>query len=315
MTIVAILISLLCLACGARSEEDSRPPMPTGFSGSAAYEYARAQLAFGPRVPGTDGWRRAGEWLEAQLRAQADTVMVQQWQHTLASGAKIPMRNILGRFRPDLRDRVLYLAHWDTRPVSDEAQDPSARATPVPGANDNASGVGLLLALAEVLKRNAPPIGVDLLLVDGEDYGDFDSMRDVLIGSTYFAAHLPDSAYRPLFGVVWDMIGDRDLRITQEINSLNSAPEVVARVWNLAADRGLADVFVPEPGIAINDDHVPLLRAGLRVIDVIDFEYPHHHKPSDTIDKISVESLQKVGDVATALITSAAPGTTLTGSK
>jgi hypothetical protein len=145
-------------------------------------------------------------------------------------------------------------------------------------------------------------------LVDGEDYGDFDSMRDVLIGSTYFATHLPDSAYRPLFGVVWDMIGDRDLRITQEINSLNGAPEVVARVWNLAADRQLADVFVPEPGQAINDDHIPLLRAGLRVIDVIDFEYPHHHKPSDTIDKISVESLQKVGDVATALITGYSQG-------
>jgi glutaminyl-peptide cyclotransferase len=315
MTIVTILISLLCLACGARSEEATRSPMPTGFSGSAAYEHARAQLAFGPRVPGSEGWRRAGQWLEDQLRAQADTLVVQQWQHTLSSGARLPMRNILARFRPELRDRVLYVAHWDTRPVSDEAQDPSARATPVPGANDNASGVGLLLALAEVLKRNAPPIGVDLLLVDGEDYGDFDSMRDVLIGSTYFAAHPPDTAYRPIFGVVWDMIGDRDLRITQEINSLNSAPEVVARVWNLAADRGLADVFVPEPGQAINDDHVPLLRAGWRVIDVIDFEYPHHHKPSDTIDKISVESLQKVGDVATALITGQPTRTTLTGSK
>jgi glutaminyl-peptide cyclotransferase len=110
--------------------------------------------------------------------------------------------------------------------------------------------------------------------------------------------------YRPLFGVVWDMIGDRDLRITQEVNSLNGAPEVVARVWNLAADRQLANVFVPEPGMAINDDHIPLLRAGLPVIDVIDFDYAHHHKPTDTLDKISVESLQKVGDVATALIMS-----------
>jgi glutaminyl-peptide cyclotransferase len=302
MTVVTILISLLCLACGARSEEANRPPMPTGFSGSAAYEHARTQLAFGPRVPGSEGWRRTGQWLEAQLRAQADTVVLQRWQHTLRSGAQIPMLNILARFRPELRDRVLYLAHWDTRPVSDAAENAVARAMPVPGANDNASGVGLLLALAEALKRNPPPVGVDLLFVDGEDYGDFDSMRDVLIGSSYFATHLPDSGYRPVFGVVWDMIGDRDLRIAQEVNSLNGAPEVVARVWNLAADRMLADVFVPEPGIAINDDHVPLLRAGLRVIDVIDIEYPHHHKPTDTIDKISVESLQKVGDVATALI-------------
>src|SRR5918992_3301186 len=143
MTVLTILISLLCLACGARSEEAIRPPAPTGFSGTAAYEYARTQLSFGPRVPGTEGWRRAGEWLEAQLRAQADTVLLQQWQHRLASGATIPMRNILARFRPELRDRVLYLAHWDTRPVSDAAENPAARTTPVPGANDNASGVGL----------------------------------------------------------------------------------------------------------------------------------------------------------------------------
>lgn len=274
----------------------------TGFSGTAAYEYARTQLEFGPRVPGTEGWQKTGDWLVEKFRESADTVIEQRWNHTKADGETIPMRNIIARFRPEMTERVLYVAHWDTRPTSDAADSAAERVTPVPGANDNAGGVGLLLALADVLRSTEPAYGVDILLVDGEDYGNFDSMEDVLIGSTYFAANLPDSGYRPLFGVVWDMIGDRDLSIRQEGHSLNGAPEVVARVWNLAADRGLSHVFVPEPGIAITDDHVPLLRAGLRVIDVIDFEYDHHHKPTDTMDKISPASLQMVGDVATALV-------------
>ena len=275
---------------------------PTGFSGTAAYEYARAQLEFGPRVPGSEGWQKTGDWLVAKLRESADTVIEQRWNHTKADGGTIPMRNIIARFRPGMTERVLYVGHWDTRPTSDAADSAAERMTPVPGANDNAGGIGLLLALADVLRNTEPAYGVDILLVDGEDYGNFDSMEDVLIGSTYFAANLPDSGYRPLFGVVWDMIGDRDLRIRQEGHSLNGAPEVVARVWNLAADRGLSHVFVPEPGIPITDDHVPLLRAGLRVINVIDIDYEHHHKPTDTMDKISPASLQMVGDVATALV-------------
>ncbi|HUF66527.1 MAG TPA: M28 family peptidase [Gemmatimonadaceae bacterium] len=301
MPALAAILCILVAACGGRGDDPVSAP-PTGFSGTAAYEYARTQLDFGPRIPGTEGWQQTGDWLVAKLSESADTVIEQRWNHTTANGGTIPQRNILARFRPEMRERVLYLGHWDTRPTSDAADDPADRGIPVPGANDNAGGVGLLLALADVLKNTEPAYGVDILLVDGEDYGNFEQMTDVLIGSTYFAANLPDSGYQPLFGVVWDMIGDRDLRIRQEGHSLNGAPEVVARVWNLAADRGLSHVFVPEPGIAVTDDHLPLLRAGLRVIDVIDIDYEHHHKPTDTIDKISPASLQMVGDVATALV-------------
>ena len=301
MPALAALLCIIVAACGGRGEDSVRVPA-TGFSGTAAYEYARTQLDFGPRVPGTEGWQKTGDWLVEKFRESADTVIEQRWNHTTADGGTIPMRNIIARFRPEMTERVLYVGHWDTRPTSDAASSAAERAIPVPGANDNAGGIGLLLALADVLRNTEPAYGVDILLVDGEDYGNFDAMEDVLIGSTYFAANLPDSGYRPLFGVVWDMIGDRDLRIRQEGHSLNGAPEVVARVWNLAADRGLSHVFVPEPGIAITDDHLPLLRAGLRVINVIDIDYEHHHKPTDTMDRISPASLQMVGDVATALI-------------
>jgi Zn-dependent M28 family amino/carboxypeptidase len=276
----------------------------TTFDGATALSFVRTQLDFGPRIPGTDGARRCGDWIIAAMRARADTVLVQSWTHQTVGGKLLPLRNILARYRPTATDRVLYVTHWDTRPVSDEADDPKERSLPVPGANDGASGVALFLALGDALKRTPPSVGVDLLFVDGEDYGTFTPPRDVLLGSTYFASHLPSPGYAPLFGVLWDMIGDRDLQIYQEGNSLQRAPEVVARVWQQAADLGYAGYFVPKFKYTVTDDHVPLLAKGLRVIDVIDFDYPgSHHTPRDTFDKVSAASLQVVGDVATALVT------------
>lgn len=290
---------LLPLAGACRGERGH-----SRFDGDAALRYTRAQLAFGPRVPGTDGWRRGGDWIVAQMRSRADTVIEQRWMHVLANGDSIPMRNILARFRPQATDRVLYVTHWDTRPVADGETDPALRRQPIPGADDGASGVGLFVALGDVLRRTPPTVGVDLLLVDGEDYGNFDTMTDVLIGSTYFASHLPSPDYHPLYGVLWDMVGQKDLVIKQEQNSVAMAPEVVSRVWETAARLGYGKIFVNElTPYAITDDHVPLLKAGLRVIDVIDMDYPYHHKLSDTIDKLSAESLGAVGDVAATLVT------------
>ena len=190
------------------------------------------------------------------------------------------------------------------------------RGTPIPGANDGAAGVGLFVALADALKKTPPNVGVDLLFVDGEDYGrSFDPPYvDVLLGSQYFADHLPSAAYRPIYGVLWDMIADKDLNIYQEERSVTSAPEVVSRVWQKAADLGYSKYFVNRGGQSVTDDHVPLLEKGLRVIDVIDIDYgppapgggadpSYHHTLQDTIDKISVKSFQIVGDVALSLLT------------
>ena len=284
----------------AGCERTVRPQ--TSFDGQTALGYARAQVAFGPRIPGSAGATRCGDWIIAAMRQRADTVIIQSWSHTTVAGTVLPLRNILARFRPSDAERVLYITHWDTRPISDEALDSTQRHIPVPGANDGASGVALFIALGDVLKKQPPSVGVDLLFVDGEDYGDFPKMQDVLLGSTYFAAHLPDSAYRPLYGVVWDMIGDRDLEIYEENNSAQHAPEVVERVWAAAAELGYDRYFIPRTKYTVTDDHVPLLRVGLHVIDVLDFDYPAHHTPGDTMDQISARSLQIVGDVATALL-------------
>ena len=308
---LVVALASLVIACGgdaqkgsAAQREGNSTPTATAFNGTAAYNYAKAQVDFGPRVPGTPAAKRAGDWIISQMRARADTVIVQSFTYTTADGKKLPLRNILARFRPDLKERVLYLTHWDSRPISESATTAAERKKPVPGANDGASGVGMFVALADVLKKKKPYVGVDLLFTDGEDYGQFGPPEvDVLIGAKYFATHLPSPDYKPLYGVLWDMIGDKDLRIPYEMNSFQQAPEVVARVWQVASDLGHADTFVQESGGEITDDHIPLLKAGLRVIDVIDLTYPPHHTPQDTMDKISAKSLATVGDVATALVT------------
>ena len=294
---------LLCLGLAVAVVSCDRQPEAGKFDGEAALRYAKAQVDFGPRVPGTPAAQRAGDWIIEQMRARADTVIVQSWTHVTQDGKQLPMRNIIARYKPSATDRVLYVTHWDSRPVSDQEENLGLRQMPVPGANDGASGVGLFVALGDALKKTPPTSGVDLLFVDGEDWGEFDDkLADVLIGATYFSRNPPDSGYRPIFGVLWDMIGDKDLRLLKEGYSVQGAPEVVERVWKTAAELGHDDVFVNEEMGGITDDHVPLLRAGLRVIDVIDIEYPHHHRTTDTIDKISARSLSIVGEVAEALL-------------
>jgi hypothetical protein len=300
--------ALLTLGACNRSEAALRTP----FDGEAARRYVKAQLDFGPRVPGTEAHRRTGDWIVEQMRQRADTVIEQRWNHVTAKGDTLPLLNVFARFRPGASTRILYVTHWDSRPTSDQADDPARRVLPVPGANDGASGVGMFIALADLLKRTPSTVGVDLLFVDGEDYGTFGPPDvDVLIGSTYFAANM-QAGYQPIFGVLWDMIGDADLQVLQEGHSVERAPEVVARVWETAARLDYQQYFVPRVGTAITDDHLPLLDKGLRVIDVIDIDYlgapgsgkpNYHHTPEDTLDKVSARSLKIMGDVAYALIT------------
>ena len=308
-----LLLALPALGCDSLP---GRSGPRTSFDANAAMQYTKAQLAFGPRVPGTAGHVKAGDWIVTMMKQRADTVIEQRFTHRTADGKELPLRNILARFKPAATQRILYLTHWDTRPTADEDPVLGNRSTPIPGANDGAAGVGLFVALGDALKKAPPNVGVDLLFVDGEDYGQsFDPpYTDVLLGSQYFAQHLPSPDYRPMYGVLWDMIADKDLNIYQEARSVTSAPEVVTRVWAKAKDLGYEKYFIPRGGQDVIDDHVPLLEKGLRVIDVIDIDYgppgrdggaspSYHHTLQDTIDKLSVQSLQIVGDVALSLVT------------
>jgi len=288
----------LLLACQARAGAGRGA---REFNGPTAFTYLEKQMSFGPRIPGTPAHRATGDWILSRLRASADTVIVQEIAHVNRQGETLRLRNFFARFQPAARERVLFLAHWDTRPHADQSQNLGQQRLPVPGANDGASGVAVLLGVADALKQRAPTMGVDLLFVDGEDYGNFADSTDVLIGSRWFAGHQPPG-YQPLFAVLFDMVGDKDLQIYQEGNSLAFAPEVVQRVWRTAADLGYERTFVPTARHTLTDDHVSLQRAGIHAIDVVDFDYPFWHTTEDTLDKVSAASLQIVGDVAVALV-------------
>ncbi len=294
---------LLLSAC-----KDAGPPVRE-FNGPAAFTYLEAQVNFGYRIPGTEAHARTAAWLDSMVHARAESVIVQAWDHSTSGGKVLPLRNFIARFNPAATERILFLAHWDTRPISDNPKYTGDKTHPVPGANDGASGVAVLLGMADALKAHPPSVGVDLLFVDGEDYGDFHapSPDDVLIGSRYYAQHQAPGP-RPLYAVLFDLVADKDLKIYQEGNSLLGTPDVVELVWDIAREAGHGQVFVPRAGPTLIDDHVELQKVGIKAIDVVDFEYPvgpdnlYWHTPADTIDKVSAASLQVVGDVGMALV-------------
>jgi hypothetical protein len=273
------------------------------FSADAAYALLKRQVEFGPRVPGTAGHAAQLAWMTEFLRERADTVILQPFTHETGEGTLLELTNVFARFRPDAATRVLLVAHWDTRPRADMETDAGKRELPIPGANDGASGTAVLLELANVLSRHSPPIGVDLLFVDGEDYGP--GGEDMYLGAKYFAAQPPPS-YRPLYGVLVDMVADKSPVYFMEGNSRDMAPEVVERVWRIAEEIGLGHIFVRSPGGYITDDHVHLNRGGFRTIDIIDFDFgpgnTFWHTHQDALENTSPAGPGAVGRVLTTLI-------------
>lgn len=295
-------LALLALLNGCRA---TPPAPPREFDGAEAMRRVETQVAFGPRVPGTEGHQRMAAWLDSLGRANADTLFIQEWVNITAKGTKLPLHNVMMRFNPAATDRILFLTHWDTRPIADKSINPEDQKKPIAGANDGASGVAVLLGMADALKKQPSTLGIDLLFVDGEDFGSFEDSTETLLGARYYAKNQAPGP-KPLFAVLLDMVGDRDLQIYQEGNSLLGAPEVVERVWDAAKIAGYSKVFIDTPGQAMVDDHLPLQQAGIRAIDVIDFTYGSNnslwHTVDDTPDKLSTQSLQAVGDVMMALI-------------
>lgn len=300
-------VLLLLLAVAGCPDADGDAPLldrrtrvdRPDFRAERAFELLEQQVAFGPRVPGTEGHRRQLEWMVEYLRERADTVILQPFTHVTSAGERLELTNVFARFHPEARERVLLLAHWDTRPMADQDPNPANRERPVPGANDGASGVAVLLELADHFHRQPPPIGVDLLLTDGEDYGP--EIEDMLLGARYFAANLP-AGFRPLYGVLLDMVANRNPRFPIEGYSAQYAPEVARRVWAVAEQLGYGDIFVNTVGQSISDDHIPLNQAGIRTINIIDFNYPYWHTVQDVPENTSAETLRIVGEVVAELV-------------
>jgi glutaminyl-peptide cyclotransferase len=295
-----VVTAALLSACAAGN---SAPPTRE-FDGQQALADVVTQVEFGPRIPGKPGHARAAAWIDSVSRSRADTVVTQRWWHHPARGDSIEMINIMARINPAATVRVLYLAHWDTRPHA--SNDPTDTLAAVPGANDGGSGVAILLGVMDALRKRPPTIGVDFLFVDGEDFGDFGPPRsDVLIGSEYYARH--QIGPRPMFAVLFDMVGGKDLVIPKEQFSQVAAADVVDHIWGIAEAMGYGHIFTLQSQ-SITDDHLPLIDpGGIRAVDIITDlrHYPAWHTAADTPDKLSAESLEAVGNVAVAVIRSA----------
>ncbi|MDT8325146.1 MAG: M28 family peptidase [Bacteroidota bacterium] len=314
-----LLVTVCVTSCGDASRTPAKGTTPLftapaqypAFSGDRAFALLEQQVAFGPRVPGTQAHAACLGFFLAHLDSLGIATERQDFTLPGYDGASLPLTNLIAHINPAAPRRILLAAHWDSRPWSDMETDPDRALLPVPGANDGASGVAVLLHLAEILSADPPPVGVDLVLFDGEDYGRENDESMFLLGSRYYAA-TRGSAPPPLFGILLDLVGDREARFPQEDFSRRYAGDVLDMVWDAAAALGLSR-FTRETHPPILDDHVPLNTvAGIKTVNIIDAALVGHddasprrrywHTRADLPHQCAPEPLGDVGALLLYLI-------------
>lgn len=270
------------------------------FPADAAWVYVTEQVSTGPRYAGTRSHGRTLRWLAEQLSFRADTVVLDSFPFVTAEGKRVTMTNVFARFRPDDPRRILLVAHWDTHPRATESADPFDRHRPVAGANSGASGTALLVALAEAFRQQPPPVGVDLLFTDGDDFE-----AGKLAGTERFLARKPQG-YRPAFAIVLDAVADRAAWLPQDAASRRSAPDIVRRVWGIARQLGRDSVFAAEGVPDSTGSHARLSAAGIPAVRIWDPELgpgnSHWHTVNDLPTNASRETLALVGEVITEVV-------------
>lgn len=287
------LVLLLGLgACAARPDVD----------GQRMHARVVHQVEAGPRIPGTPGHAAVHAWLIAELKRLGARVESQDFTDS-AAGRALQLRNVIARFGAGKKRPLVLCAHWDTRPWCDHDPDSTAWNEPLPGANDGASGVAVLLEIAELMSRRAPPRPVELVFFDGEDQGPTTRPEEYCLGSKAYAASLSTRAAedRPIAAILFDMVGDRSLEIFPEVQSAKRAANVVSEVLEAARRTG-GTSFRIEPHYELIDDHLALLDAGVPAVDVIDFDYPAWHTRADRPDQVSATSLAEVARVAAWIV-------------
>ena len=311
-----LLPFVLCvwmLSAAAAELPETAPPSQAGkegppkasripaFDSTRAYRYLKELCALGPRNPGSEGHLRALAYLGDHFRKLGLPVLVQNFVHAdMSDGHKTEMSNIIVtvKGRDAKRKAAVFCAHWDTRPRAEQDPNPIFRDRPILGANDGASGAAVLMELAHLFKGRPPLQTLYLVLFDGEDYGPEGRLEEYFLGARHFADNLPPKPIE--YALLLDMVGDRDLRILQEPNSLAQSPALVRKIWSRAQSLGLK-AFQASPGPTVFDDHVPLQAKGIPAVDIIDFEYPPWHTLGDTPDKCSAHSLGVVGRLMASL--------------
>lgn len=283
------------------------------FVKDSAFQYVKSQTDFGPRTPGGPAHKLCGDWIVAKAKSFGAKVTEQTFPSQTFSGIKFQARNIIASFNESSKQRVLLAAHWDSRFVSDQDSIISKKNTPVMGADDGASGVGVLLEIGRQLQANPiPNLGIDLIFFDAEDQGGESDVDDVsatwCLGSQYWARNKHVAGYQAKFGILLDMVGARAPRFTKEAVSMRYAPAIMDKVWALAQKMGYGNYFVNETSPGITDDHYFInFIARIPTIDIInrpanDKFVAHWHTTHDVIANIEPESLRATGQVVLAVV-------------
>lgn len=294
--VTVLVLAVTGIAC---NKESVAPPV---FDGQRAMEHISEQVSFGPRVPGSEAWEKCREYYTKFFDSLGLSVDSQVFEFfDPYSKETLPLVNLSAIIEGQNQDEpgILLAAHWDSRPRTDYAVDKSLSDMPIDGANDGASGVAVLMELAGLLANQPPPFRVELLLLDGEDWGKPGDLDYYLLGSREFSRRGIRGKYR--FAIVLDMIGDKDQQIYREGYSEQYHPELNDMVFGLAQKFNIT-TFHDSVKYHVIDDHLPLNSGGVPAIDLIDFDYPYWHTEFDTPDKCSSESLENVGRLITHII-------------
>jgi len=281
---------------------------PADFNADTAYYFVNEQVKFGPRVTNTAAHEKCAVWLENTFKKYTQNVVVQSFTAKAYDGTKLNCKNIIASFNPKSTNRILLCSHWDSRPYADNDPDSTMHRTPIDGANDGASGVGILLEIARQLRISPAAIGVDILLLDAEDYGapqdaGFTGTDDWALGSQYWSRYPHVPGYSGRYGILLDMVGAENAVFTMEGSTMYFAPDIAQKVWNIGASIGYSDYFSSDRTNAITDDHVYInqLRK-IPTIDIIQHDqstqsgfYQNWHTIKDNMNGISKPTLMAVG--------------------
>ena len=301
---------------GKQGEKIIKVPL---FNSDSAYEFTERQVKFGPRIPNTASHDEAGDYFISRFKEFEAKIIVQEFEAVTFEGQKLFLRNIVASYFPEKQKRILLAAHWDTRPFADkDHQKPDAKFE---GANDGASGVAVLLEVARALGKNAPPdVGVDIILFDGEDWGEKQNAADRIslpegqdswwcLGSQHWAKNSHTPNYTAYYGILLDMVGANGSHFFQEGYSLEYAPKVVEKVWSTASRLGYSSLFVRQKEAPITDDHLYVNEiARIPMIDIVHFDPvvgyfgDYHHSQKDNLSLISKETLGAIGNVVLNVI-------------